>query len=293
MQQMVTKRPVWPEGVALLFGVGAQKAGTTWVHRYLNQHPACRQGPVKELLYFDTLEGIGKIGDVLRSRNESKFERLGKKAKLEGVKRLQAICESPDPNHQSYVDLVTDGLAPGQVALDITPSYALLETQTFRQMAGLGDTRFLFLMREPVSRHWSAIRMMVANRPKAPDDFEAACQRRLDVMLESDQIEKARRADYVGTLDRLVAAVPAERRLVMFCENLFTQDAADRICDFLGIAHHKLGDLGVVNEGQKASMRPDQVVALTEKLRPQYDAVCAAFGDEVPQAWHKRFAVKS
>ena len=33
--------------------IGAQRAGTTWLHRVLSEHPALWLTPVKELHYFD------------------------------------------------------------------------------------------------------------------------------------------------------------------------------------------------------------------------------------------------
>ena len=33
--------------------IGAQRAGTTWLHRVLRQHPSLWLAPVKELHYFD------------------------------------------------------------------------------------------------------------------------------------------------------------------------------------------------------------------------------------------------
>lgn len=290
MPQPAINQPDWPEGVRLLLGVGAQKAGTSWVYRYLSGHPSCRPGPMKELHYFDTIAGVGKVGRMLHNRKERALTRRGNGSALEGVRRLKEICAAPDANHQSYVDLMTDGLKPGQAALDISPSYAVLGADSFRQMAALGDTRFLFLMREPVARLWSAVRMKMAKKVEDAADFEGACQERLDLMLEMSREKEFARADYAGTLARLKQAVPAGRRLVMFCEDLFTQSAADRICDFLEIARHPLGDLGVVNEGMRAGMRPDQETALAARLRPQYEAICAAFGEKVPQAWHARFA---
>lgn len=293
MPQPAISQPDWPEGVRLLLGIGAQKAGTSWVYRYLAGHPSCRPGPMKELHYFDTVAGVGRVGKVLRNRKERALARRGNGSALEGVQRLKEICEAPDANHQSYVDLMAGSLQPGQVALDITPSYAVLDTDSFRQMAALGDTRFVFLMREPVARLWSAVRMKMAKKVENPAEFESACQERLDLMLEMGREKEFARADYAGTLVRLEQAVPTKRRLVMFCEDLFTQAAADRICDFLEIARHPLGALGIVNEGLRAQMRPDQETALAARLRPQYEAICAAFGDKVPQAWHARFAVRN
>ena len=38
----------------LLFGIGATKAGTSWLHRYLAGHPDCALRSIKELHFFDT-----------------------------------------------------------------------------------------------------------------------------------------------------------------------------------------------------------------------------------------------
>jgi len=287
--------PEWPEGVRLLLGIGAQKAGTSWVYRYLCSHPSCRPGPMKEMHYFDTIAGLGKAGPAVQQRKQRRLEARGEAEQLAGVKRLRAICAAPDANHQSYVDLMCDGLKPGQVALDITPSYALLGDDSFRQMVALGDTRFLFLMREPVARLWSAVRMKISKWIDDKAEFESACQERLDLLLAEESVWQEGaleldRTNYTGALGQLEAAVPSERQLVLFFEELFTQHAADRICDFLDIARHPLGELGAVNEGLRAQMRPDQTKALTARLRPHYEAVCAAFGSKVPQAWHARFA---
>lgn len=36
----------------MFFVLGAQKAGTTWLHKYLSGHPQVSMGPVKEYSYF-------------------------------------------------------------------------------------------------------------------------------------------------------------------------------------------------------------------------------------------------
>lgn len=290
MTQVEAPRPVWPAGAVLLLGIGAQKAGTSWVYQYLRRHPGCRPGPMKELHYFDGLEGDGRLGQRLRAQRARALARRGDAAGLAALQRLQAICERPDADHRSYVDLVTAGLAPGQVAMDITPAYATLGEGMFRQMAALGETRFLFLMREPVARLWSALRMRVAKVVSDPARFETACRERLDRMLVAPRAGDFLRADYAATLDVLERCVPAARRLVMFTETLFGQAAADRLCAFLGIAPRPVPARLWPNRGPAAEMRADQVERLVERLRPQYQAVCAAFGAAVPPVWHARFA---
>ena len=40
----------------LLFCVGAAKSGTTWLYRYLHDHPECHLRSIKELHFFDTID---------------------------------------------------------------------------------------------------------------------------------------------------------------------------------------------------------------------------------------------
>ena len=42
--------------VTLLFGIGATKAGTSWLHAWLSGHPEVHLWPHKELHYFDALD---------------------------------------------------------------------------------------------------------------------------------------------------------------------------------------------------------------------------------------------
>ena len=41
------------KGKTLVIGIGAQKAGTTWLYRYLRTHPQVGMSPIKELHYWD------------------------------------------------------------------------------------------------------------------------------------------------------------------------------------------------------------------------------------------------
>src|SRR5215210_2387932 len=48
--------------------IGAQRAGTTWLHRVLRQHPKLWLPPVKELHYFDKLDTMRTILDAKERR---------------------------------------------------------------------------------------------------------------------------------------------------------------------------------------------------------------------------------
>ena len=54
--------------------VGAAKAGTTWLHTQLKAHPDCHFRAIKELHYFDALEGK-RLGQE-RERHLAEQERV-------------------------------------------------------------------------------------------------------------------------------------------------------------------------------------------------------------------------
>ncbi|WP_127104071.1 sulfotransferase family protein [Pararhodobacter zhoushanensis] len=285
----------WPTGVSLLMGVGAQKSGTTWLHQTLSRHPNCRAFPIKEVHYFDTVTNLTRAGYVLMFKRLKALSARGDAAgEVAKVSRLVDLVEKPGGNDQGYIDLMTEGLAPGSVALDITPAYGMLDDAGFARAASLGATRFLFILREPVARFWSGVRMMAKLTGDAADPVEIAAREIADEALSASggpRLEAmVARGDYATTLDRLQRHVPAHRRLVVFFEDLFTQATLDRICAFLGLSPMPLTDTSPRLEGVSATLRPDQIERATEFFRPQYEAVCAALGDAVPAAWHERFA---
>ena len=100
--------PVASKGPDFLV-VGAQRAGTTWLHRVLRQHPSLWLPPVKELHYFDRLETKRTIHDPKERRRV-------------GVKRLLSL----DPwlidywlrarSDEWYARLFRDAQAKGLIA---------------------------------------------------------------------------------------------------------------------------------------------------------------------------------
>ena len=98
-----------------LLGLGAQKAGTAWMHRYLESSPQCDPGFRKEYHVWDAVDLPS--GRVARERIEK-----------QGGDRARFLT---DPEH--YFDYFT-GLLDGEARLtaDITPAYAGLSRRAAR-----------------------------------------------------------------------------------------------------------------------------------------------------------------
>ncbi|MCX7888542.1 MAG: hypothetical protein N2422_02285 [Rhodobacteraceae bacterium] len=143
-----------------VLGLGAQKAGTSWLHRYIATAPGTDTGPFKEYHVWDGMhiaECRGfRVGMHQRDRPETA---------LRG--RMQ-----DDP--AAYFDHFEGLLAqPGiRLTADITPSYAGLPAPVLAAIragfAGRGIAfRAVFLMRDPVERCISQFGMAERRRQAA------------------------------------------------------------------------------------------------------------------------------
>lgn len=279
-----------------LFGVGATKAGTTWMHRYLAAHPDCHMRAVKELHYFDALDR-GQIDRQVKV-NRAKADKLAAQLAVAGgakagriaqaladVRAWLAVLERGAEDAAAYRAYLTEGRGDRRLVGDITPAYAELSPDRLGRMATLApDVRFVYLLRDPVSRFWSHVRMVAARSRAGQADLAAESARVLDRVLQGEPSEIALRSDYAGALARLTAAVAPGRLLVLFMEHLISAPGVARLCDFLGIRRHPADTAARVHEGARLDMTPGQAARLRAWLAPQYDHVARAFPD-LPDTW--------
>lgn len=301
--QQIRRRSAAPVGLVeppvLMFGIGAPKCGTTWMHRYLAAHPDCHFRALKELHYFDTLSDLGfdRLLELLDDRVGSLGMHL---QNVEGEERERVLRELVDS--RDYLELmrkrVDDRLGysrflihgKGAKALvgDMTPAYALLPAKVLREMAGMtSKTRLVYLVREPVERLWSHIRMAVEQAGIAPGDFD----RRSRELLESELAGKLdpnwpflKYSDYAATVARMEEAIPREKFLVMCYEHLLTPKGVRKLCSFLGIRHIEANFGAAVNRGKQSPLPAELRAEMRRRLRPQYE-FAAKYFPTLPEAW--------
>lgn len=282
----------------ILFCVGATKAGTTWLYEHLSAHPDCHLRAIKELHYFDTLESGAyqpqikahhAYLDRLRARMlVAEGEGLARATrKMNDVLQWQAIMRQRAANLPAYLDYLTDGREDCSLVADITPSYALLPEQRLTEMATLTPSvRFVYLMRDPVSRLWSHIKMVARRSTKAAEAVPAACYALLENVLNGVTSGMTERGDYAGAIARLNAAVDPTRLCVMFMEAMMTPAGLDRLSGFLGIRPMDADFGRRVHAGPDLAMSDDQIQRARVLLRPQYEFVARHYPD-IPANWRK------
>ncbi|HGG05467.1 MAG TPA: hypothetical protein ENK28_08405, partial [Aliiroseovarius sp.] len=144
--------------------------------------------------------------------------------------------------------------------------------------------KFLFIMRDPLARLWSNIRMNAAGK----GDMAIASE--VDSYLAGNNRNLTLRSNYRRTLNRLLAVIPRENLHLEFYERLFTPEAIERLCAFLGIAPKPANFERVVHRGKTTGVEVLRVGELRESLQPQYNYVEKLMG-EVPQEWTDRMVI--
>lgn len=289
----------------LLVGLGAPKAGTTWLAAYLRDHPDCASFGPKELHFFNAARN-GRL-DRQIDEQRRKLDRMTARSargglepwretrlrgRIEACARwIEALRGGADRDWLAYLAWSGRGV---KVAFDITPPYALLPVETYRRMMALHpNVRFVYLVREPVARLWSNARMWANRRAReagrGADDasLEASARGIMRGAVDGSEPELMARADYASVLGKLSAlsALSPGRVHVGFYEELFTDEGVGAICDHLGIARRP-GDYGrrVWSNDRKAVLDDETGGRAREALGPQYAAVRAWFG-RLPEAW--------
>ncbi|MEP5153114.1 sulfotransferase [Planktotalea sp.] len=293
---------VLPEHARIVYCIGAQKAGTSWLFDQLQKSPECHGGAVKEMHYFDTLhmhserhhaEQRYKLLQELVSRVKSGFapENATLFDQIRQVSHQLECFAASKGDHTAYVKAMTHGRTTEANLLDFTPSYCGMSAEGFSDMAGIGASKFIFILRDPVSRMWSQIRMRtkmlkIAETDQEFYDISAEHAQRLRHM---GRYPKIFRANYMKTMSLLEESVPAEDIKYVFYEDLFRQDTMKDLCAFLGIAPVKSDASRQVNLGRSIPLNGAVRALIGSELREQYVGVFDKFGDAVPQKWRDTF----
>ena len=289
----------------MVFCVGATKAGTSWLYRALHDHPDCAVKAVKEIHYWDTfdagarerqLTAFGQRLAEIRAM-KAKAEAAGEDWRVANLSRreadtaeLIAMVGADRTGDAAYLDYLTAG-AQGRLVADITPGYGLLGRGMLARMAErVPGARWVYLLRDPLERLWSHVRMQ-AKRNRAPgeDHAEKANGILRRMVQKGEETHILARGDYAAAVDKLRALVPGPDLRVDYCERLFTQPGWERMCAHLGIAPTEARTDEIEHAGQPARMDPGLRAPALGLVRAQYDWAAREMGP-LPETWARNLA---
>ena len=209
--------------------------------------------------------------------------------RLTDLRDWQKVLRARAVDLPAYTAFLNDGRGGARIVGDITPAYALMSGDRLKALADVGaDVRMIYLIRDPLARLWSHVRMIAAR--VAPQRFADEAQTLMGCILAGDLTGEAKgivaRGDYAAILPKLVRNFDPARLLVLFYEDMLTLPGIAKLSAFLGIAPGA-ADLGRrVHEGQALALAPVMAARARAYLKPQYDYVADKFAD-LPQAWRK------
>jgi len=266
-----------------LLGAGCQKGGTTWLFRYLKESPQFVRGYMKEYHVFDALDLESE--QLTRNRIMKKAEqtlaaaREGGKVNAMALHRL-GMYGNPDFYYDYFAGILLTR-PTGRVTADMTPDYGMLPVERFRAIReGFAQrgvrTVSILLMRDPVERIWSHIRMQAQRFPTMFD-------RPLDEVLRDRHADANydMRTRYDRTIAALDQAFEADELYFGFYEDLFTEERVREICAHVGI-DFVAPDFDL---RRNASQRPadglpeDTMRIVAEHFAEVYETVAARFPD--------------
>jgi len=280
-----------------LLGVGAQKAGTTWLFQYLRRHPECAMGGIKEIAALEVLYGppdgkIRRLNNMKRLQDEvaSAVMALNRQKEPQNLRELSMMLDQIslelDPGrYMAFFQKRIRDMPNARLVGDITPSYSTFNAQAFSEIRAMiveaGFTpRVVFLMRDPVERCFSALRMgnrrsnATAEQPvfHAHENFAAKA-------LQPWCIDRTR---YDRTITGLEAAFPRNEVFIDFYERFFDTDRIRALTEFLGISFVQ-PNLDHRSNASPRAAEPDQTEARTVRayFEPVYAYCAERFGAEL------------
>ncbi len=290
----------------LLFCVGATKAGTSWLYRMLHDHPECSLREVKEVHYWDTMDAAnrssvvsgmtGRRDELRRKREFAKSSGNAKweanlKRNLRAYRGLLSMLTGERAGHQAYRDWLMENADDStRLVADMTPAYSLLSEKELADMIAVQDNvKVVYLIRDPLDRLWSHVRM-VSKRQDGADNVAETAPRRISRLIEGEgNRDILDRGDYRVVIEKLRAVVPAEDLMVLYTEEMLTEAGWEKLCAFLDISATGFDTERKVHEGTRAAMDEGLLGRTVQLLKDQYDWVAANVGP-LPQKWQDNLA---
>jgi hypothetical protein len=290
----------------VVFCVGATKAGTSWFYRALHEHPGCALKSVKELHYWDTFDADARDKQVagLQARfdtfmaTKSEAHAAGRGWQVKNMQRrlrdlsgLIDVILGDRAGDAAYAEWLAEGAGDRLVA-DITPNYALLsEPVLARMVAAYPEARWVYLIRDPLDRLWSHVRMQ-AHRQRQPHEEhqQKANGTMWRILNKGHETHILDRGDYEATVTRLRSVVPKDQLRVDFCERLFTSEGWAGMCSYLTLEPTEVDGADPAHEGPKAVLRDDLKPQAIRFLRRHYDWAAREVGP-LPDNWQRNLAL--
>jgi hypothetical protein len=283
----VTAERVFPDFV----GIGAQKAGTTWLSYNLQLHPEIWMPKIKELHYFNErvndprnvvsrlygkMTGKGAVDQRWRRQVRSRLQRhRGRFSREEFFWDLKYYAGTP--SDQWYISLFQQGR--GKVKGEITPAYSTLGHEGVARVHDLlPEAKLIFFVRNPIERAWSQLAMRFDKAGKR----SIGSLRHRGLQRNFEREGNRTRTDYLQTLENWSAFYPPERIFVGFLEDVhfYPGQLLGSVYEFLGVdvSFRPQGIGKKVHTRSAGRIRTESAVFLARLYKEELSRLSESFG---------------
>lgn len=272
------------DGRTLFIGLGAMKAGTTWVSQYLQAHPDVYHSPIKEMNFFNRLvddtfstvtrdRWLERMTTIIRNKAWSHPPRRKPYDQVRALAELVGLETETD-----YLNFFARRIHDERVFGEICPQYAFLPPSMYQRIEAMGfKTKFLLFMRDPTDRLASNIQHLLRRQNFDVDGF-------IDEL--GVNTTPYRRSNYLETIQRYSESrVDAPLRTFVF-EEMFCDESVACLCNYLGVSVVKADFSQIANPSRAGTrLTAAQKERIREKLEPVYRGLAEHFGTERPVGW--------
>ncbi len=272
---------------SIFIGIGAAKAGSTWLANYLWKHEQVFLSPTKGLRYFDQKYGRPTRQMKLTIPHVKALIKYSLESPFTGTQLLfhyaMLLCRF-DGAYRRYL---LAGNSKKRAVGEISVTYCGLSRDTFRIIDRLvPESRFIFIVRNPTDLLWSSARFIATKRRGNPSA----------VQLIDDPIfiqKQATVSNYGRTIRDLKEIVGNERLLVVFFENLFSdsgEEECKKICNFIGVDYDAPELENKINSSPASQMNPEIRRTIIKQFADVYEYMAKSYPDSYPESWKRDYA---
>lgn len=276
-------------------GIGAHKAGTSWLYSQLISHPEVYMPPKKEIHFFDRswrYPSPNILSEPSPWIRPFKLEPQDLKSTAVDAARMAKCLLTGDLekaqwyrkwlfgyyNERWYASLF-ESHKNYRAYGEISPAYSILETQDIAKIKALNpDMKLILMLRDPIDRVWSNMRYG-AGKGRLEVDLDSPD----DIISTLKQPKVALRGDYERTLNLYLEHFDASQLLVCFYEAIRRDPAGLMlaIATFLGISPFAKANINAkkrVNASKPRSMPEPVKDYLLETYGFQAERLAKALG---------------
>ncbi|HHJ17305.1 MAG TPA: sulfotransferase, partial [Gammaproteobacteria bacterium] len=257
--------------------IGARKAGTTWLHTNLSQHPQVWLPPVKEMHYLDHRHTFlvqrlfGRPSFLRNARQHLRETRAaarqgGPGGSREELRWALRYCLWPRSD-KWYRSLFPDS---GYTCGEVCPGYARIPDKgVVRVKKVMPDVKLIYLLRDPIECAWSSAGAHFEKILGTRGIYKASRQ---DVERYLTKKNSVTHLLYAENLANWEKHFPREQILISYFDDLKSnpREVFLRVLDFLGLDNSK--------------------VSIPENVERKWGTREGRRSQEIPEAYHRLLA---